>query len=120
LNPLTIRFYRRDSFCRLAFLTFVVRKGAHRYGFVAKPKADRWHQRPTAMMGGVAIFFSTISRFPAFSSAFRTVLDQTLIILAASSFLFAVGLIDDILHIKPYQKLIGQIIASPPLSSAAD
>src|SRR4030095_8966414 len=33
-------------------------------------------------------------------------------ILRASSFLFLVGLIDDILHIKPYQKLIGQILGS--------
>jgi UDP-GlcNAc:undecaprenyl-phosphate GlcNAc-1-phosphate transferase len=32
------------------------------------------------------------------------------VIIAGSSVLFLVGLIDDILHIKPYQKLIGQII----------
>ncbi|MGI9035294.1 MAG: hypothetical protein ACR2GD_04560, partial [Pyrinomonadaceae bacterium] len=35
---------------------------------------------------------------------------QSLIILGGSSFLFVVGLVDDVLHIKPYQKLIGQFI----------
>jgi UDP-N-acetylmuramyl pentapeptide phosphotransferase/UDP-N-acetylglucosamine-1-phosphate transferase len=28
-------------------------------GYVAKPKSDRWHKRPTAMLGGVAIFAAT-------------------------------------------------------------
>ena len=33
-------------------LTPVVRTLARRFGFVAKPKTDRWHKKPTAMMGG--------------------------------------------------------------------
>src|SRR6201999_2486947 len=33
-------------------------------------------------------------------------------IVKASAFLFLVGLIDDLIHIKPYQKLIGQIMGS--------
>ncbi len=40
-------------------LTFLVRKAARLYGFVAAPKSDRWHKRPTAMMGGVAIYLTT-------------------------------------------------------------
>jgi len=32
-------------------LTPVVRVLARRWGFVAKPKIDRWHKKPTAMMG---------------------------------------------------------------------
>jgi len=35
---------------------------------------------------------------------------ESTVIVAGSSLLFFVGLIDDILHIKPYQKLIGQFI----------
>jgi UDP-GlcNAc:undecaprenyl-phosphate/decaprenyl-phosphate GlcNAc-1-phosphate transferase len=87
-------------------VTYAVRSAAHRFGFVAKPKADRWHQRPTAMMGGVAIFLTTI----IISLLFVPQNQNSLIILGSSSFLFVVGLIDDILHIKPYQKLIGQFI----------
>ena len=33
-------------------------------------------------------------------------------IIGAASFLFAVGFVDDWLHIKPYQKLIGQVIGA--------
>jgi len=40
------------SFALAAALTPVVRRLARRWGFVAKPKTDRWHKRPTAMMGG--------------------------------------------------------------------
>src|SRR5687767_6134492 len=89
-------------------LTFAVRALAHRVGFVAKPKSDRWHKRPTAMMGGVAIFLTTLLMYAAFVP--KT--SESLIIVAASSFLFIVGLLDDILNIKPYQKLIGQLIGA--------
>jgi UDP-GlcNAc:undecaprenyl-phosphate GlcNAc-1-phosphate transferase len=34
------------------------------------------------------------------------------VIIGAASFLFLVGFVDDWLHIKPYQKLIGQVIGS--------
>src|SRR4029079_1298544 len=33
-------------------------------------------------------------------------------ILLARTFLFVVGLVDDILHTKPYQKLIGQVMGA--------
>ena len=32
--------------------------------------------------------------------------------MGASTFLFLVGLVDDFLHTKPYQKLIGQVMGS--------
>ena len=37
-------------------LTPLVRRMARRYGYVAHPRVDRWHEAPTAMFGGVAIF----------------------------------------------------------------
>jgi len=91
-----------------AVLTVVVRFLARRYNFVAKPKADRWHTRPTAMLGGVAIFVSTIVMYAAFVP--KT--PASIIVLSGSSVLFIVGLVDDVLHIKPYQKLIGQLIGA--------
>ena len=39
-------------------LTPLVRAVARRYGVVAKPRGDRWHKKPTAMMGGVAIYLA--------------------------------------------------------------
>lgn len=94
------------SFALAAALTYAVRAAAHRFGFVAKPKADRWHKRPTAMFGGTAIFAATVSIYLAFVPKSA----ESLVVVAGSSFLFLIGLIDDILHIKPYQKLIGQFI----------
>lgn len=91
-----------------ALSTLAVRRVAHRYGFVAKPKSDRWHQRPTAMLGGAAIFVTTLLVFAAIVP--KSV--PTIIILAGATFLFIVGLIDDIVNIKPYQKLIGQLIGA--------
>jgi len=94
------------SFALATALTYLVRALAHKFGFVAKPKSDRWHKRPTAMLGGVAIFLSTILIYLFFVP--KT--PESLVIIASSTLLFFVGLIDDILHIKPYQKLIGQFI----------
>ncbi|MEO7660218.1 MAG: MraY family glycosyltransferase, partial [Pyrinomonadaceae bacterium] len=88
--------------------TLAVRKFARRQGFVAKPKSDRWHKRPTAMLGGVAIFVATASIYFALVPITR----ESLIVMGGRTFLFAVGLIDDIFNIRPYQKLIGQLIGA--------
>jgi len=89
-------------------LTPLVRLLARRIGMVAKPKTDRWHKKPTAMLGGVAIWLSVVISYFAFLP--RT--PYGLVIMAASTFLFLVGLVDDFLHTKPYQKLIGQVMGS--------
>src|SRR5215211_7629067 len=86
------------SFVSAIFLTYAVRAAARRYGFVAKPKADRWHKRPTAMLGGAAIFLTTVIIYFAFVPATR----DSLVVLGASSFLFFVGLVDDIFNVRPY------------------
>ena len=96
------------SIALAAGLTVLVRFLARRYNFVAAPKADRWHTRPTAMLGGIAIFVSTLLMYAAFVP--KT--SASIIVVSGSSVLFVVGLVDDILHIKPYQKLIGQMIGA--------
>jgi len=89
-------------------LTPVVRAFARRLGVVAKPKTDRWHKKPTAMLGGVAIWLSVVITYLVFVPH----TPYGWVILKASSFLFMVGLIDDLVHTKPYQKLIGQVLGS--------
>src|SRR5215510_9930914 len=96
------------SFCLALILTPVVRAVARRFGFVAVPKTDRWHKKPTAMLGGVAIWLSVVIT----SFAFSRQITYGKQILLASTFLFLVGLIDDLIHVKPYQKLIGQILGA--------
>ncbi len=94
------------SFIISVVLTFVVRGFARKRNFVAPPKSDRWHKKPTAMLGGAAIFLTTVLMYLLFVPPTK----ESMVILAGSSFLFLVGLVDDIRHIKPYQKLIGQFI----------
>src|SRR3954467_6877417 len=96
------------SFAVAAALTPVVRVLARRLGFVAKPKSDRWHKRPTAMMGGVAIWLAVVTTIVLLTPHTPAIW----VIVGAASFLFVVGFVDDWLHIKPYQKLIGQVIGA--------
>jgi len=96
------------GFALCAMATPVVRALAQRFGIVAAPKADRWHKKPTAMLGGVAIFLAVIAAILLFVPQTRA----SWAVLGASTLLFTVGLVDDFLHIKPYQKLIGQIIGA--------
>ena len=96
------------AFVLATILTPLVRAFARRVGMVAVPKIDRWHKKPTAMLGGAAIWLTVIICYFVFIP--RTVYGFH--ILFASTFLFLVGLVDDLIHIKPYQKLIGQILGS--------
>src|SRR5712691_5258307 len=89
-------------------LTPVVRALARRMAMVAKPKIDRWHKKPTAMLGGIAIWLAVVISYLGF-------LPHTpyfWVVLGASTFLFLVGLVDDLIHTKPYHKLIGQIMGA--------
>lgn len=88
--------------------TFAVRSFAVRRGYVAKPKSDRWHKRPTAMLGGVAILISTTVVYFSLVPLTR----ESLVVIGGSGFLFLVGLVDDLVGIRPYQKLIGQLIGA--------
>jgi UDP-GlcNAc:undecaprenyl-phosphate GlcNAc-1-phosphate transferase len=107
-NPFVVALF---SMLLSVALTLAVRSFARSRGFVAKPKTDRWHKRPTAMLGGVAIFLATLIAFALFVPATQ----GSLVVMGGSAFLFAIGLIDDLLNIKPYQKLIAQLIGATAL-----
>src|ERR1700686_3804783 len=96
------------SFVLALALTPVVRRLVRRWGFVAKPKIDRWHKNPTAMMGGVGIWLAVVGTYLVLVPHTK----QGWVVVGAASFLFFVGLIDDWLHVKPYQKLIGQVVGA--------
>jgi UDP-GlcNAc:undecaprenyl-phosphate GlcNAc-1-phosphate transferase len=96
------------SFLLAVVLTPVVRALARRWGVVARPTKERWHSKPTALLGGVALFAGV---FPVVLVLCPPI-DHGIIIMAGSSVVFAVGLVDDLRRIRPYQKLIGQIVAA--------
>jgi UDP-GlcNAc:undecaprenyl-phosphate GlcNAc-1-phosphate transferase len=88
-------------------LTWVVRTLTRRFKLVAKPRPDRWHKKPTALYGGVGIFAAFIVTSLVLHRVPRVVGGNLL--LASAGGMFLVGLIDDVVHLKPYAKLVGQI-----------
>src|SRR5438552_7023130 len=96
------------SFALVLVLTPLVRALARRWRVVARPKSDRWHTRPTAMLGGVAIWLSVMVSYLFFVPH----TPRGWVVVGASTFLFLVGLIDDLIPAKPYQKLVGQVMGS--------
>ncbi len=93
----------------LAFaLTPLVRLMAIRYGFVAPPRKDRWHTVPTALFGGIGIFFAYSLPLLFFIPSGSTLP----ILLLGGTLVFLIGLVDDVIHLQPYSKLIGQIVAA--------
>ena len=87
--------------------TFAVRGAARRLGLVAKPRADRWHKKPTSLFGGVAIFVAFVSAYALRRSGD---IRGDMLLLGCSGGMFLVGLVDDFVQLKPYSKLIGQIV----------
>lgn len=81
---------------------------ARKIGFVAKPRADRWSRKPTALLGGIAIFVAAGIPWLVFIGT-----PGHILALGASALcIFAVGLVDDIFHLRPHIKLLGQIVAA--------
>jgi len=77
---------------------------AMRFGFVARPREDRWHRRPVALFGGVGIAVVLFACTAALGIAGQ----QPVLVLTAAA-IFLVGLVDDVVSLKPATKLIAQI-----------
>ena len=83
----------------------VFRSVALRAGLVAHPKNDRWHRRSTALLGGVAIAIAL------FTSVVLSGATRELPVLAiCAGLIFALGLADDLVSLKPSTKLVAQIV----------
>ena len=77
---------------------------------VALPSADRWHDAPTPMLGGIGIFagFSAGLWLAAAAGAFEV--DESLVgIYAGCALVFLAGFADDLISLPPLAKLAAQI-----------
>ena len=83
---------------------------ATRLGYVAKPREDRWHKRPVAMFGGVAIAASLFICIGVFRLG-----RELAVLTGAVAMMFAVGFVDDLITLKPSTKLIAQIAGASML-----
>jgi UDP-GlcNAc:undecaprenyl-phosphate/decaprenyl-phosphate GlcNAc-1-phosphate transferase len=93
-------------------LTPLVRTFALRTGRVAVPKDTRWHKKKTALMGGVAIFVSTMAIWlaAAYLLGWKSFGKPYIPIALCASGMFVLGLIDDLRSMDPQHKLAGQIV----------
>jgi UDP-GlcNAc:undecaprenyl-phosphate GlcNAc-1-phosphate transferase len=94
-------------------LTWAVRGLARRQGLVARPRADRWHRKPTALFGGVGITIAFLISYLVLRPPGET--GDVLLVLCATG-MFVVGLVDDRITLKPYAKLVAQIVLSTILT----
>src|SRR5262249_49388926 len=79
---------------------------APRFGFVVTPRADRWHRRPVALLGGVAIMLGVLPALLWIGGPSGRLWVLTLVALGMG----AVGLVDDVRALKPPVKLVAQIV----------
>jgi UDP-GlcNAc:undecaprenyl-phosphate GlcNAc-1-phosphate transferase len=91
-------------------LTPICRLCATRAGVVANPREDRWHGRPTALFGGVAIVL------PVLAAGLTLQHDAALWQLFWAGVLISVfGFVDDSLSLKASTKLILQVLVAAGL-----
>jgi UDP-GlcNAc:undecaprenyl-phosphate GlcNAc-1-phosphate transferase len=84
------------------------RRIAGRLGYVARARDDRWHSQPTPLFGGIAIAAAVFSVYPVLSGG-----RELLALLAGAAGMFVVGLVDDLITIKPHTKfLASSVVAS--------
>jgi UDP-GlcNAc:undecaprenyl-phosphate GlcNAc-1-phosphate transferase len=83
-----------------------------RYGLVVQPRQDRWHRKPTPIMGGVAILAAFLVGLIANLGLKQAWGQMSWGLLAGSAVMFGLGMYDDIHPISPAAKLVGQILAA--------
>jgi UDP-GlcNAc:undecaprenyl-phosphate GlcNAc-1-phosphate transferase len=97
------------SFALCVALTPCIIWVAHRIpGLTAEPRSDRWHKRPTALYGGIAIFLSYITAFVIY-------LPWSLPMIAMGTgglLIFMTGLADDIWELTAQAKFLAQIVTA--------
>ena len=91
-------------------LTPLMRAIAKRSRVLAHPTDDRWHGVPMPLLGGVAIFAATTTVVAATTSL--RPLGPLLPLLVCSGLMFALGLADDLRHLRPATKLVGQMLVA--------
>jgi UDP-GlcNAc:undecaprenyl-phosphate GlcNAc-1-phosphate transferase len=87
--------------------TPIIRIIALKNNLISYPRADRWHKKPTAILGGLAIYFSAVISIFLLNIQNKNIWGLFL----GGTILFVVGLVDDKFHLAPYTKLFMQILA---------
>jgi UDP-GlcNAc:undecaprenyl-phosphate GlcNAc-1-phosphate transferase len=105
--------------------TWLCKKIALKFGVLDKPdKTVKTHTKPIAYLGGLGILLGFTAgillgiTYLDQTEMFRSYLKLLIGILAGAYVACFVGLIDDLLNLRPFQKIIGQILAASILIAA--
>ena len=109
-------------------LTPVIRGAALRWTRLSAASPERWHQRPTPNVGGIAIFVGFAvavvleTLLTSGDLSIREVSARAVVplthrdgLLLAAVMIFALGLVDDLVQLRPSTKLVGQLAAASVL-----
>ena len=83
------------------------RRLAARYGCVARPAADRWHQRPVPLFGGIAIAAATLLGLVLLDGVPRPP-----VLAGGAAALFLLGAIDDVRPLNASTRLVVQFVVA--------
>ena len=98
------------AFAAAVAIVPICRLIAIRAGYVAAPKADRWHTRETALLGGIAI------GVVALAGGWLVDVDgQLRVLLLTGLGIFVLGFTDDVLGLRPSTKLAVEIALASAL-----
>ena len=102
-----------------AVIGIVLRTGiAHRV--MAVPTGERWHERPTPVLGGVGIFAGLVVGVAvALAAGVLEPSREVFAILGGAAILFVAGLVDDLRSLTPVAKLAAQFAAAGLVLSTA-
>ncbi len=113
--------YLGSAFLSVIFTPLVI-KLAHKIKAIDRPGARAVHTRPIPRIGGVAIFFSAMSLIililflnNALGDAFRNMKLQLLTLFCSSTFIFFIGLVDDLKGLPARFKFLAELLAAGSL-----
>ena len=104
------------GFAAAVGFTPITRRLAFHFGVLDQPGARKVHQRPTPLLGGLAIYGALMLALVFFSPPFYLV--EFGAILAGTTWLVLVGFVDDRRGMQPWVKMAGQLVAGAVLVGA--
>jgi UDP-GlcNAc:undecaprenyl-phosphate GlcNAc-1-phosphate transferase len=108
------------AFLLCLVLTPLVRGAGLRLNLVDRPDSRKLHKAPVPRLGGVAVMaayvcallFILIAPYQKLQIDIPAALSGALALAPAAALVFAIGLLDDIVGLRPWQKLIGECVAA--------
>jgi len=103
------------AFLVCLILTPIFRDIFRSYGIVDKPDRRKMHAHPIPRVGGIPIAIAYVVALYPFSTESRLLAEYLPLawkMIPAAGLIFAIGLTDDLIGLKPWQKLLGQLAAA--------